>query len=121
MSGTVKKGIFFAVAAAALYAINSPLSKLLLDYVPSTLMAAGAWLCSQDKPIFAGRKSKRPVQESISAEENEKNSIPSENFCENRDAEIVESRKETENLLNKDEYSKNEEAEANGKTTNKGK
>ena len=72
MSGTVKKGIFFAVAAAALYAINSPLSKLLLDYVPSTLMAAGAWLCSQDKPIFAGRKSKRPVQESISAEENEK-------------------------------------------------
>lgn len=32
-------GIFLAVLAAALYAINSPFSKLLLDYVPSTLMA----------------------------------------------------------------------------------
>ena len=28
-----------AILAAALYAINSPLSKLLLDYMPSTLMA----------------------------------------------------------------------------------
>ena len=44
MSGTVKKGIFFAVSAAALYAINSPLSKLLLDYVPSTLMAGLLYL-----------------------------------------------------------------------------
>lgn len=35
----MKKGIFFAVLAAALYAINSPLSKILLDYMPSTLMA----------------------------------------------------------------------------------
>lgn len=32
-------GIFLAVLAAALYAINSPLSKLLLEYMPSTLMA----------------------------------------------------------------------------------
>ncbi len=32
-------GIFFAVLAAALYAINSPVSKLLLDYLPPTLMA----------------------------------------------------------------------------------
>lgn len=39
MNKSVKTGIFFAVLAAALYAINSPLSKLLLDYMPSTLMA----------------------------------------------------------------------------------
>ncbi|MGN0795949.1 MAG: DMT family transporter [Christensenellales bacterium] len=36
---SIKTGIFFALLAAALYAINSPLSKLLLDYMPSTLMA----------------------------------------------------------------------------------
>ena len=36
---SVKTGIFLAVLAAALYAINSPLSKILLDYMPSTLMA----------------------------------------------------------------------------------
>ena len=35
----MKKGIFLAVLAASLYAINSPLSKILLDYMPSTLMA----------------------------------------------------------------------------------
>lgn len=33
------KGILLAVLAASLYAINSPFSKLLLDYMPSTLMA----------------------------------------------------------------------------------
>lgn len=32
-------GIFLAIAAAALYAVNSPFSKILLDYMPSTLMA----------------------------------------------------------------------------------
>ncbi len=32
-------GIFLAVLAAALYAINSPFSKLLLDHMPPTLMA----------------------------------------------------------------------------------
>ena len=32
-------GIFLAILAAALYAVNSPFSKLLLDYMPSTLMA----------------------------------------------------------------------------------
>lgn len=39
MSRSVKGGIFTAILAAALYALNSPLSKLLLDYVPPTLMA----------------------------------------------------------------------------------
>ena len=35
----IKTGIFLAVLAAALYAINSPFSKLLLGYMPPTLMA----------------------------------------------------------------------------------
>ncbi len=44
-----RKGIFLAILAAGLYAINSPLSKLLLQYVPEKLMAGllylGAGLC----------------------------------------------------------------------------
>ena len=36
---TTTTGILLAILAAALYAINSPFSKLLLDYMPSTLMA----------------------------------------------------------------------------------
>lgn len=39
MKKTTGAGIFLAVLAAALYAINSPFSKLLLDYLPPTLMA----------------------------------------------------------------------------------
>lgn len=39
MKKSTTKGIFLAVLAATLYAINSPFSKLLLEYVPSTLMA----------------------------------------------------------------------------------
>ena len=39
MKSAAKTGIFFAVLAAALYAINSPFSKLLLGYMPPTLMA----------------------------------------------------------------------------------
>lgn len=38
------KAIFFAILAAALYALSSPLSKLLLENVPSTLMAALLYL-----------------------------------------------------------------------------
>ena len=37
-------GILLAVLAAALYAINSPFSKLLLDYMPPTLMAGFLYL-----------------------------------------------------------------------------
>ena len=37
-------GILLAVLAAALYAIHSPFSKLLLDYMPSTLMAGFLYL-----------------------------------------------------------------------------
>lgn len=39
MKKLVHKGVFLAILAAALYAINSPFSKILLDYMPSTLMA----------------------------------------------------------------------------------
>lgn len=39
-----KKGIFFAILAASLYALNAPFSKLLLAYIPSTLMAGLLYL-----------------------------------------------------------------------------
>ncbi len=38
-SGPVKTGILYALFAAALYAINSPFSKILLAFMPPTLMA----------------------------------------------------------------------------------
>ena len=40
----MKAGILLAVLAAALYALNSPFSKLLLDYMPPTLMAGFLYL-----------------------------------------------------------------------------
>lgn len=39
MNSKNKKGMSLAILAATLYAINSPFSKLMLDYMPSTLMA----------------------------------------------------------------------------------
>ncbi len=39
MKKTITTGILLSILAAGLYAINSPLSKLLLDFMPSTLMA----------------------------------------------------------------------------------
>lgn len=44
MGKTAKGGIFLAVLAAALYALNSPFSKILLDYMPPTLMAGVLYL-----------------------------------------------------------------------------
>lgn len=44
MRSSNRNGILLAILAAALYAINSPFSKLLLDYVPSTLMAGLLYL-----------------------------------------------------------------------------
>ena len=35
----IKKGIVFAILAASLYAINAPFSKILLEFMPPTLMA----------------------------------------------------------------------------------
>jgi drug/metabolite transporter (DMT)-like permease len=39
-----KKAIFYAILAAALYAINAPVSKLLLTEIPSTMMAGLLYL-----------------------------------------------------------------------------
>lgn len=44
MKAGYQAGIFLAVLAAALYALNAPLSKLLLDFMPSTLMAGFLYL-----------------------------------------------------------------------------
>ncbi len=39
MNAQTKKGILLAILAASLYALNAPASKILLDYLPPTLMA----------------------------------------------------------------------------------
>jgi drug/metabolite transporter (DMT)-like permease len=39
-----KKAILYAILAAALYAINAPVSKLLLTEIPSTMMAGLLYL-----------------------------------------------------------------------------
>lgn len=44
MSSSIRKGILLALLAAALYAVNSPFSKLLLAYMPATLMAGCLYL-----------------------------------------------------------------------------
>lgn len=46
MSNSIKKGIAFAILAAALYAISAPLSKVILNYLPPTLMAGFLYLGS---------------------------------------------------------------------------
>ncbi len=56
MQKSDKTGIFLAISAAALYALNSPLSKLLLSYytfyIALVFMILGAYLSSSDKPLF---------------------------------------------------------------------
>ncbi|MBQ8406849.1 MAG: DMT family transporter [Clostridia bacterium] len=44
MTKSIKTGVFLAVLAAALYALNAPLSKLLLAYMPPTLSAGFLYL-----------------------------------------------------------------------------
>ncbi len=44
MKKNLGTGIILAILAAALYAVNSPLSKILLDYMPPTLMAGFLYL-----------------------------------------------------------------------------
>jgi drug/metabolite transporter (DMT)-like permease len=44
MKQHMKKAVFFAVLAAALYALNAPVSKLLLRNAPSTMMAGFLYL-----------------------------------------------------------------------------
>lgn len=58
-------GILLAILAAALYAINSPFSKLLLDHMPSTLMAGFLYLGAglSMGVIALLRKIKKPVRQ----------------------------------------------------------
>lgn len=56
---TQRKAIGFAVLAAALYAINSPISKVLLKSVPSTLMAAFLYLGAGIGMLMVGVIQKR--------------------------------------------------------------
>lgn len=48
----IKKGISFAILAAALYAINAPFSKILLEFIPPTLMAGFLYVGSGVGMIF---------------------------------------------------------------------
>lgn len=52
MSKNRKYGIFLAILAASFYAINAPLSKILLDYMPSTLMAGFLYIGAGIGMIF---------------------------------------------------------------------
>ncbi len=65
-SKTKAFGIFLAVLAAALYAISSPFSKLLLEYMPSTMMAGllyiGAGLGMGIVAVFRGKNSVNPEE-----------------------------------------------------------
>ena len=50
------KGIALAILAASLYAINAPFSKLLLDYLPATLMAGFLYIGAGMIPVALARK-----------------------------------------------------------------
>lgn len=72
-STSARVGIFFAILAAALYAINAPLSKVLLDYMPSTLMAGflyiGAGVGMLFIAIFRKIKSDRRTEHRLTKKE----------------------------------------------------
>lgn len=60
------KPVFFAVLAAVLYALNSPLSKILLQHVPPTMMAAFLYLGAGIGLFLVGtvrRKSQKYIRE----------------------------------------------------------
>lgn len=65
MKSSQRTGIGLAILAAALYALNAPFSKLLLDYVPSTLMAGLLYLgAGMGMAIIALSRRVRKVQPS---------------------------------------------------------
>lgn len=59
---SIRAGIPLAILAAALYAVNSPLSKILLDYMPLTLMAGFLYLGAGMGMVFIAliRKIRKP-------------------------------------------------------------
>ena len=65
--GAIRRGILFAVLAAALYAVNAPVSKLLLERVPPTLLAGILYLgAGCGMAVLAGvrRIRQKPTRES---------------------------------------------------------
>ena len=59
---------FFAVLAAALYAINIPLSKVLLNYVQPTMMAAFLYLGAGIGLFLYGKATKEQGEQLTKAE-----------------------------------------------------
>ena len=70
MNSSAKKGIFLAILAAALYAVNSPFSKLLLDDMPPTLMAGFLYLgAGLSMGIIAPFRPKRKKEDKLTKRE----------------------------------------------------
>jgi len=63
MMKTKQLATFFAILAAALYAINVPFSKILLEYVEPTMMAAFLYLGAGLGLFFYGKISKKSESE----------------------------------------------------------
>ncbi|MBQ8233830.1 MAG: DMT family transporter [Lachnospiraceae bacterium] len=57
-----KKAIFYAVLAAALYALNAPISKLLLVQIPSTMMAGLLYLGAGTGMFFMEKLNKNKAE-----------------------------------------------------------
>lgn len=73
MKQSSKFGIFLAILAASLYALNAPFSKLLLDYIPPTLMAGflyiGAGLGMAAIGLFRKLKSNKTSESKLTKAE----------------------------------------------------
>ena len=59
MKNKMKTGILLAILAAALYALNAPLSKRLLAYMPPTLMAGFLYLGAGARRTRFGKEKKQ--------------------------------------------------------------
>ena len=92
----IKKGIAFAILAAVLYAINAPFSKILLEFMPPTLMAGFLYVGAGIGMIFIAlmRKIKKYEAKELKLTNNEpyekrrldissKDSIPQDNVTKN--------------------------------------
>ena len=73
MESKNKRGIMLAILAAALYAISSPFSKLLLKHIPATLMAGflyiGAGLGMVFISFFRNKNNRHTAEEKLSVKE----------------------------------------------------